>query len=60
MRTLRVSGCRALEELRRCGAVQAIGIGVNEREVLLKALEWVPGTPSSSLGAILYSSRRAR
>ena len=33
MRTLRDSGYRALEELRGAGAVQAIGIGVNEREV---------------------------
>ena len=40
MRTFRKSGYRALEELRRCGAVQAIGIGVNEREVLLEAMEW--------------------
>ena len=40
MRTLRESGYRALEELRRCGAVRAIGIGVNEREVLLEAMEW--------------------
>lgn len=40
MRTFRSSGYRALEELRRCGAVQAIGIGVNEREVLLEAMEW--------------------
>jgi len=40
MRTLRESGYRALEELRRSGAVQAIGIGVNEKEVLLEALEW--------------------
>ena len=40
MRTLRESGYRALEELRRSGAVRAIGIGVNEREVLLEALEW--------------------
>ncbi len=40
MRTLRDSGYRALEELRRGGVVQAIGIGVNEREVLLEALEW--------------------
>src|SRR5437762_11842507 len=40
MRTLRESGYRALEELRRSGAVTAIGIGVNEREVLLEALEW--------------------
>ncbi len=40
MRILRDSGYRALEELRRSGAVSAIGIGVNEREVLLEALEW--------------------
>lgn len=40
MRTLRESGYRALEELRRSGVVKAIGIGVNEREVLLEALEW--------------------
>src|SRR5436853_7271960 len=37
---LRDSGYRALEELRRSGAVSAIGIGVNEREVLLEAPEW--------------------
>ena len=40
MRTLRDSGYRALDELRRGGVVGAIGIGVNEREVLLEALEW--------------------
>jgi len=40
MRTLRESGYRALDELRGCGAVRAIGIGVNEREVLLEAMEW--------------------
>jgi len=40
MRTLREGGYRALEELRRAGAVRAIGIGVNEREVLLEAMEW--------------------
>jgi D-threo-aldose 1-dehydrogenase len=40
MRTLRSGGYRALEELRRCGVVRAIGIGVNEREVLLEAMEW--------------------
>src|SRR5205823_10909015 len=40
MRTLRESGYRALEELRRSPRVRAIGIGVNEREVLLEALEW--------------------
>jgi len=40
MRTLRDGGYRALEELRRCGVVRAIGIGVNEREVRLEAMEW--------------------
>ena len=40
MRTLREGGYRALEELRRSGIVGAIGIGVNEREVLSEALEW--------------------
>jgi D-threo-aldose 1-dehydrogenase len=40
MRTLREGGYRALEELRRSGVVKAIGIGVNEKEVLLEALEW--------------------
>jgi D-threo-aldose 1-dehydrogenase len=40
MRSLRDSGYRALDELRRSGAVSAIGIGVNEREVLLEAIEW--------------------
>src|SRR5205823_9112253 len=40
MRTLRDGGYRALEELRRGGVVRAIGIGVNEREVLLEATEW--------------------
>src|SRR5579862_4537158 len=40
MQTLRNSGYRALEALRAKGAVRAIGIGVNEREVLIEALEW--------------------
>jgi len=40
MRTLRDSGYRALEKLRNSGAVKAVGIGVNEREVLLEAMEW--------------------
>ena len=40
MKILRESGYRALRELREAGAVSAIGIGVNEREVLLEALEW--------------------
>ncbi len=38
MRSLRDSGYRALEELRRTGAISAIGLGVNEREVCLEAL----------------------
>ena len=40
MRSLRESGYRALQELKGSGTVQAIGIGVNEREVLLEAMEW--------------------
>ena len=40
MRTFREGGYRALDELRRGGVVRAIGIGVNEREVLLEAMEW--------------------
>jgi D-threo-aldose 1-dehydrogenase len=40
MQRLRDSGYRALENLKRNGAVGAIGIGVNEREVLLEAMEW--------------------
>ena len=39
-RTFRKSGYRALEELRSSGTVSAIGIGVNEWEVLDEALEW--------------------
>ena len=40
MRTFREGGYCALEELRSSGLVRAIGIGVNEREVLLEAMEW--------------------
>jgi D-threo-aldose 1-dehydrogenase len=40
MRKFRKGGYRALEELRSSGRVRAIGIGVNEREVLLEAMEW--------------------
>ncbi|HEX5320191.1 MAG TPA: aldo/keto reductase [Stellaceae bacterium] len=40
MKALRDSGYRALESLRRSGAILAFGIGVNEREVLLEAMEW--------------------
>src|SRR5260370_24599582 len=39
MRTLRDGGYRALEKLRATGTVRAIGIGVNERAVLLEAFE---------------------
>jgi D-threo-aldose 1-dehydrogenase len=40
MKTLRESGYRALESLRGSGAISAFGIGVNEREVLLEAMDW--------------------
>jgi D-threo-aldose 1-dehydrogenase len=40
VRTFRDGGYRALEKLRHEGFVGAIGIGVNEREVLLEAIEW--------------------
>jgi D-threo-aldose 1-dehydrogenase len=40
MKALRDSGYRALESLRGSGAIAAFGIGVNEREVLLEAMEW--------------------
>ena len=40
MKTLRESGYRALESLRAGGAIKAFGIGVNEREVLIEAMEW--------------------
>lgn len=38
LKQLRDSGYKALEELRRTGVVSAIGIGVNEKEVLIEAL----------------------
>nr|WP_294514021.1 aldo/keto reductase [uncultured Rhodopila sp.] len=38
LKVLRDSGYRALEELRGSGVVSAIGIGVNEKEVLIEAL----------------------
>jgi D-threo-aldose 1-dehydrogenase len=38
MRILKDSGYRAMDELKRTGVVSAIGIGVNEREVLMEAL----------------------
>ena len=34
MKTLRESGIKALEELRRTGVVTAIGLGVNETAVV--------------------------
>jgi D-threo-aldose 1-dehydrogenase len=40
VRAFRDGGYRALEELRSSGRVRAIGIGVNEKEVLLDAMEW--------------------
>jgi D-threo-aldose 1-dehydrogenase len=38
LKQLRESGYKALEEMRRTGVVSAIGIGVNEKEVLIEAL----------------------
>jgi D-threo-aldose 1-dehydrogenase len=38
MQALRDSGYRALDELRRTGVVSAIGIGVNEKAVLIEAM----------------------
>jgi D-threo-aldose 1-dehydrogenase len=38
LKQLRESGYKALEELRRGGVVSAIGIGVNEKEVLIEAM----------------------
>jgi D-threo-aldose 1-dehydrogenase len=40
MKVLRESGYRALEELRRGGVVSAIGLGVNEKAVLIEVLGW--------------------
>ena len=40
MRVLKDTGYRALDELKSSGVVSAIGIGVNEREVLIEALEF--------------------
>ena len=40
MRAFRDGGYRALEKLRHEGTIRAIGIGVNEPEVLLEAMEW--------------------
>lgn len=38
IKALRDSGYKALDELRRTGIVSAIGIGVNEKDVLIEAL----------------------
>ena len=40
MKVLRESGYRALDELRRSGVVSAIGLGVNEKEVLIEVLKF--------------------
>jgi D-threo-aldose 1-dehydrogenase len=40
MKVLRESGYKALDELRRTGVVSAIGLGVNEKEVLIEVLGW--------------------
>ena len=40
MKVLRESGYRALEELKRTGVISAIGLGVNEKEVLIDVLGW--------------------
>ena len=40
LKILRDSGYKALDELRRNGTVSAIGIGVNEKEVLIEALKF--------------------
>jgi D-threo-aldose 1-dehydrogenase len=40
MRSFREGGYRALEKLRASGRVRAIGMGVNEHEVLLEVMEW--------------------
>ena len=40
MKTLRDSGYGALQRLKSSGAIKAFGIGVNEREVLLEAMQW--------------------
>jgi len=40
IRSFREGGYRALEELRSRGHVRAIGIGVNEVEVLIEAMDW--------------------
>lgn len=39
-KALRDSGYRALTELKSSGVISAIGIGVNEKEILLECLAW--------------------
>ena len=40
LKILRESGYRALEELKRTGVCQAIGLGVNEKEVILDVMQF--------------------
>ncbi len=40
LKTLRESGYKAMDELRRTGVVSAIGLGVNEKEVILDVMEF--------------------
>ena len=58
MKILKDSGYRALEELKRTGVVSAIGIGVNEKAVLIEALGSPIGTCFCLPDAIRCWSRR--
>src|SRR6185295_1317384 len=40
MKSLRESGYRALQELKQSGVASAIGLGVNEKAVLIDVLGW--------------------
>lgn len=40
LKVLRESGYRALDELRRTGVVSAVGLGVNEKEVLIEVMKF--------------------
>ena len=40
MKSFRESGYRAMDELRRTGVCKAIGLGVNEKEVILEVMEF--------------------
>src|ERR1700747_621556 len=51
MKVLRDSGYRALEELKRSGAISAFGLGVNEKAVLIDVLSW------GDWGAFLLAGR---